>query len=187
MIFSKYILQVVFHLKGIYYGLLYIKTCLTNTNLTSKPLKTAKNVNFWKNAFFCPKNAFFEKNGNLNPCTAQHRANVKELFFREVILHQFLKRKNRALLSKNVQAILTLLNLAQKVPFLEDLKKKFPKVTGTKDIICMLPKHIIIHRFRPPLVKKILWFWPKTIIFHFPKIHIFGCFKGFGGQIEIPS
>ena len=29
-----------------------------------------------------------------------------------------------ALLSKNVQAILTLLNLAQKVPFLEDLKKK---------------------------------------------------------------
>ena len=49
---------------------------------------------------------------------------VKELFFREIILHQFLKRKNIALLSKNVQAILTLLNLAQKVPFLEGLKKK---------------------------------------------------------------
>ena len=49
---------------------------------------------------------------------------VKELFFREVILHQFFKRKNRALLSKNVQAILTFLNLAPKVPILEDLKKK---------------------------------------------------------------
>ena len=74
--------------------------------------------------FSARKMHFFEKNGNLNPCTAQHRADVKELFFREVILHQFLKRKNRALLSKNVQAILTLLNLAQKVPFLEGLKKK---------------------------------------------------------------
>ena len=83
---------------------------------------------FWKNVIFCPKNAFFfDKNGNLTPCPAQPRAEVKELFFREVILHQFLKRKNRALLSKNVQAILTLLNLAQKVPFLEDLKKKVSK------------------------------------------------------------
>ena len=59
--------------------------------------------------------------------TARDRADVKELFFQEVILHQFLKRKNRALLSKNVKAILTLLNLAQKVPFLEDLKKKVSK------------------------------------------------------------
>ena len=67
---------------------------------------------------------FFEKNGNLTPCSAQLRANVKELFFQEVILHQFLKRKKWALLGKNVQAILTLLNLAQKVSFLEDLKKK---------------------------------------------------------------
>jgi len=33
-------------------------------------------------------------------------------------------------------------------------KKKFPKVTGTKDILCMLPKYIIIHRFRPPLGNK---------------------------------
>ena len=57
--------------------------------------------------------------------TAQHQC--QGTFFREVILHQFLKRKNRALLSKNVQAILTLLNLAQKVPFLEDLKKKVSK------------------------------------------------------------
>ena len=55
------------------------------------------------------------------------RGGVKELFFRKVNLNQFLKRKNRALLSKNVQAILTLLNLAQKVPFLEDLKKKVSK------------------------------------------------------------
>ena len=99
---------------------------------------------------------FFEKNGNLTPSTAQHRANAKELFIWKVILHQFLKRKNWALLGKNVQAILTLLNLAQKVPFLEDLKKKFPKVTGTKDILCMLPKYIFIHGFRPPLGKKIM-------------------------------
>ena len=70
---------------------------------------------------------FFDKNGNLTRCTAQHRTDVKELFFWEVILHQFLKQKNGALYSKNVQAILTLLNLAQKVPFLEDLKKKVSK------------------------------------------------------------
>ena len=54
-------------------------------------------------------------------------ADVKEFLFWEVILHQFLKPKNRALLSKIVQAILTLLNLAQKVPYLEDLKKKVSK------------------------------------------------------------
>ena len=97
---------------------------------------------------------FFDKNGNLTPWPARARADVKELYFWKVILHQFLKRKNRALLSKNVQAILTLLNLAQKVPFLEDLKKKFPKVTGTKDILCMLPKYIIIHGFKSPLGRK---------------------------------
>merc|ERR1712156_577025 len=97
---------------------------------------------------------FFEKNGFFTYSSATLSTDVKELFFREVILHQFLKRKNRALLSKNVQAILTLLNLAQKVPFLEDLKKKFPKVTGTKGILCMLPKYIIIHGFRSPLDQK---------------------------------
>ena len=74
--------------------------------------------------FSARKMHFFDKNGNLTPRLARTSADVKELFFRELILHQFLKRKNRALLSKNVQAILTLLNLAQKVPFLEGLKKK---------------------------------------------------------------
>ena len=59
--------------------------------------------------------------------SAMLSADVKEFLFWEVILHQFLKPKNRALLSKIVQAILTLLNLAQKVPFLEDLKKKVSK------------------------------------------------------------
>ena len=73
--------------------------------------------------FSARKKHFFEKNGNLTICTVQHSAHVKELFFREEILHQFLKRKKWALLGKNVQAILTLLNLAQKVQFLEDLKK----------------------------------------------------------------
>ena len=77
--------------------------------------------------FSAQKMNFFEENGNLTPSTAQHSADVKELFFREVILHQFLKRKKWALLGKNVQAILTLLNLAQKVPFLDDLKKKVYK------------------------------------------------------------
>ena len=67
---------------------------------------------------------------------------VKELFFREIILHQFLKRKNRALLSKNVQAILTLLNLAQKVPFLEDLKKKVSKSDwNQRDIVYVTQIH----------------------------------------------
>ena len=51
----------------------------------------------------------------------------KTYFFQEVIWHQFLKRNNRALMSKNVKAIFPLINLAQKVPFLEDLKKKVSK------------------------------------------------------------
>ena len=59
--------------------------------------------------------------------TARDSADVKELFFREGILHQFLKQKKWAVLGKNVHAILTLLNLAEKVPFLEDLKKKVSK------------------------------------------------------------
>ena len=70
--------------------------------------------------FSARKMHFFDKNGNLTTCTAQHRADVKELFFREVILHQFLKQKNIALYSKIVQAIFHLDNLAQKVPFLEE-------------------------------------------------------------------
>ena len=74
--------------------------------------------------FSAQKMHFFEKNGNLTTCSAQLRANVKELFFREVILHHFLKQKKWALLGKIVQAIFPLINLAQKVPFLEDLKKK---------------------------------------------------------------
>ena len=63
----------------------------------------------------------------MTPRLARTSADVKELFFREVILHQFLKGKNWAMLGKNVQAILTLLNLAQKVLVLEDLKKKVSK------------------------------------------------------------
>ena len=48
---------------------------------------------------------FFDKNGNLTPCPAQPSADVKELFFREVILHQFLKQKNIALYSKNIELL----------------------------------------------------------------------------------
>ena len=79
---------------------------------------------FWKNAFFCPKNAFFWKKWQFDPL---HSADVKELFFWKVILHSFLKRKNCGKLRKNVQAILTLFNSAQKLPFLEDLKQKVSK------------------------------------------------------------
>ena len=77
--------------------------------------------------FSARKMHFFEKNGNLTPSPAQPSADVKELFFWEVILHQFLKRKNIALYSKIVQAIFPLINLAQKVQFLKDLKKKISK------------------------------------------------------------
>ena len=103
-------------------------------------------LNLVKNTkFFCPKNSFFDKNGKLTHWTAQDSANVKELFFQEVILHQFLKRKNRALLSKNVQAILTLLNLAQKVPFLEDLKKKVSKSDWNQRHIVYVTQILVAH------------------------------------------
>ena len=97
---------------------------------------------------------FFDKNVNLTTCTAQHRADVKELFFLGGNFAPIFEAIKWALLGKNVQAILTLLNLAPKVPFSEDLKKKFLKVTGTKDILCMLPKYIIIQSFRSPLGQK---------------------------------
>ena len=70
-------------------------------------------------------------------------------FFLKVILYQFLKRKNRALLSKNVQAILTLLNLAQKVPFLDDLKKKYSKSDWNQRHNCVCYPQIYIF-FGPP-------------------------------------
>ena len=50
---------------------------------------------------------------------------VKELFLGEVILHQFLKWKKWALLGKIVQAILILLNLAQKAPVKNQIKNVF--------------------------------------------------------------
>ena len=75
-------------------------------------------------AFSAKKMHFFEKNGNLTHWTARDSANVKKLFFWEVILHKFFEVKNGALYCKIVQAILPHYNLAQKVPFLEDLKKK---------------------------------------------------------------
>ena len=54
-----------------------------------------------------------------------------------------------------------------KIAFLPKKCKKFPKVTVSKNILCMLPKYIIIHGFRSPLGQKMPWFWPKTVIFHF--------------------
>ena len=93
---------------------------------------------------------FFDKNGNLTHCSAQLRADVKELFFREVILHQFLKRKKWALLGKNVQAILTLLNLAQKVQFLEDLKKKVSESDwNQRHIVYVTQIHYYTREYRP--------------------------------------
>ena len=86
-----------------------------------------QNEIFEKMPFSAQKMHFFDKNDNLTHWTARDRVNVKELLFREVILHQFLKQKNIALYSKIVKATLTLLNLAQIVPFLEDLKKKVSK------------------------------------------------------------
>ena len=129
--------------------------------------------------FSARKMHFFEKNGNLTHWTAQDSADVKELFFQEVILHQFLKRKNRALLSKNVQAILTLHNLAQKVPKLE---KKFLKVTGTKDIMCMLPKYMVLDHL---LAKKCHNLGQKPYFSIFQKLTFLAVLRGFGGQIEI--
>ena len=61
-----------------------------------------------------------------------------------------MKRKNRALLSKNVQAILTLLNLAQKVPFLEDLKKKVSKSDwNQRHIVYVTQIHYYTREYRP--------------------------------------
>ena len=63
--------------------------------------------------FSARKMHFFEKNCNLTPCPAQPSSNVKKLFFREVILHQFLKRKNSSLTST-----LSLTEQGVKLPFL---------------------------------------------------------------------
>ena len=54
--------------------------------------------------FSARKMHFFDKYGNLTTCSVQLSADVKELFFRDIILHQFLKQKNRALYIKIVQA-----------------------------------------------------------------------------------
>ena len=43
--------------------------------------------------FSAQKMHFFEKKGNLTLCTARDSANIKEIFFWEVILHKFFKQK----------------------------------------------------------------------------------------------
>ena len=48
MIIQKCIFHALFHWKGIYCDQTYLKTCLAISIWPPKPLKTAKNVNFWK-------------------------------------------------------------------------------------------------------------------------------------------
>ena len=92
-------------------------------------------------------------------------ADVKELFFWEVILHQFLKRKKWALLGKIVQAIFPLINLAQKVQFLENLKKKVSKSDWNQRHTVYVTQ---IHGFRSPFGQKTI-IWSKNHIFPFFK------------------
>ena len=104
--------------------------------------------------FSALKMHFFDKNGNLTTCSAQLRADVKELFLGEVILHQFLKRKKWALLGKIVQAIFPLINFALKVPFFEDLKKKVSKSDWNQRHIVYV---IQIHYYLLYMVLDHLW------------------------------
>ena len=53
----------------------------------------------------------------------------------------------------NVQAILNLLNLAQKVPFWRIWRKSFWSDCN-QDILCMLPKYIIVHGLNHLWAKK---------------------------------
>ena len=80
--------------KNINFGLYNQKSFLTHPNIVFGV--TDHFCIKWtlkKMPFSARKMDFCDKNGNLTHCTAQHRTNVKELFFREVILHQFLKQK----------------------------------------------------------------------------------------------
>ena len=129
--------------------------------------------------FSARKMHFFEKNGNLTPCPAQPSADVKELFFREVILHQFLKRKNIALYSKIAQAIFPLYNFAQQVPFLEDLKKKVSKPDWNQRHIVYVTQIHYYSWFQTTFGPKNAIIEAKTDIFHFSKINIFSYFLGF--------
>ena len=123
---------------------------------------------------------FFDKNGNLTPSTAQHSADVKELFFWEVILHQFLNRKKWALLGKNVQAILTLLNLAQKVLFLEDLKKKVSESDWNQ---CVCYPNTLLYMVLDHLwAKKCHNLGRKHKFSIFQKFTFLAVLRGFGGQ-----
>ena len=108
-------------------------------------------INFWKKCHFLPEKCIFLDKMSICPPVVtssqgpffgghfstsvlkdffskqEHGETPSEHFCIKWTFWKFLKRKNRALLSKNVQAIFTLLNSAQKVPFMEDLKKKVSK------------------------------------------------------------
>ena len=66
----------------------------------------------------------FDKNGDLTPWPTWACTNFKDLFFREVIFHQFLKRKNIAPYSKIVLVTFPLYNLAQKSAIFGGCEKK---------------------------------------------------------------
>ena len=102
-----------------------------------------------KNAIFCPKNAFFGQTCQFDPlcrpvpaCSQGH--NFRGVYF-YLIPEGFIGGRWRRWWNPP----LIIFNLARNGPFLEDLKKKFPKVTRIIYTKCMLPKYIIIHGFWP--------------------------------------
>ena len=96
---------------------------------------------------------------HLELSNAQHRC--QGTFFSGGNFTPIFEAKNGALYSKNVQAILTLLNLAQKVPFLENLKKKVSKTDWNQRHYVCYPNTLLYMVLDHLWAKKCNNFWQK--------------------------
>ena len=122
---------------------------------------------------------FFHKNWNIYPCSTFFHFDVKELFFPLIFFYLNSEGFVGGRWRRWWNPPMNIFNSAKNGPFLEDKKKKLPKVTGTLYIEWVLPKYIMIQCFWPNILWKCPNFCLKKWFLLFSKIYIFGCFLGF--------
>ena len=136
--------------------------------------------------FSARKMHFFDKNGNLTRCTAQHRMDVKQLFFSGGNFTPIFKAKKLGTVGQKCTSHFDSSQFSPKSAIFGGFEKKVSKNDWKQRHIVYVTQIHSYTWFQTTFGPKISQFWPKTVIFHFSKIHIFGCFWGFGGHIEIP-
>ena len=102
---------------------------------------------FWKNAFFCPKNAFFWRKWQFNPLASAGQQRFQETFFPMVFFYLYSEGFFGARWGTCRNPPLNIFNLAKNGPFMKDLRKKVSKSDW---------KHI--HKLHVTQIHHYIWF-----------------------------